>query len=154
MIDWEEYSNKMKKILAMRDHDSLDEEDRQTNGFPPQDDIQLRHELITPSDPIQLINKNLRTGNLSNIESMAVRKAGLFATWISHIKGTYNIGQDKNLLALEDELKDDIAIVLNLSTSKKGWLIDNILNPKKKYQFTGERGEKRAGLFQKREEND
>lgn len=149
--NWDDYTEKLSKIIALHDHEVLEKEEM-INGFPPTDDIQFRHELITPSDPDSLVSRSLTTGNLTPIEAMTIRKAGLFATWINSIKGTFNLSEDKNLIDLENEVKKDIAIVANISKSKKGWLVDTALNPKKKYQFFGDRGEKRFGLFNKRGE--
>lgn len=151
--DWDAYQIKLNKIATMHDQEVIERSEENPSGFPPQDDTQFKHEIITPIDPSQLnISRGLRTSNLNPYQLMAVTKAGLFLSWINSVKGTFNLSADKNLLDLEEEVKRDVSFILNTAPSAKGWLINNMFAPKKKWEISGERAKSKLNVFNRREE--
>jgi hypothetical protein len=147
LVDWGQYAENLEKIKAIKQTETIMD---QAGGleFPPEDEIALRHQLITPADALNLITKNLRIANLNPNEVIIARKAAILITWLESMKGSYpDLEKDKYMSELIEEILNDISILLNISVSKKGWLVDNILNPKKRFTLFGERAEKRGLIF-------
>jgi hypothetical protein len=146
LVDWNKYAENLEKLKAIKTTEMLGAAEADTANFPPDDEIALRHELITPEKAMIFINKNMRVANLDPFEKIIVRKASNLVTWLIGMSASYKLQSDPYLKELVTEIKDDISVILNVSVSKKGWLVDNILNPKKRFTLFGERIEKR-GLF-------
>lgn len=147
--NWDRYAEKMDRILAMRD---VDQAESPTIGLPPVDEIALRHELTTPDIP-KLLTRNMRTANLSNNEFLVVRKVSAFYTWLTSLARTHNLTRDTNIIQLENEIIYDLNVILNTSVAKKGWLVDNILNPKKRFGLLPSPDENRGFLHRNKKDD-
>lgn len=150
LVDWSKYAENLEKLKAIRTTEMLEAADEGLQ-FPPEDEIALRHSLITPEQALSFINKNMRIGNLDSFEKLIISKAAMLITFFQAMQSSYVLKDDLNLKELITEIKNDISLILNISVSKKGWLVDNILNPRKRFSLFGDRVEKK-GLFSKGEE--
>lgn len=140
-MDWEEYYQELEKIRSMKMQEQIAETERNV-VFPPSDEIALRHDIIFPAPFDNIENKNITSANLSNEELFIVRKLGLFITWLETIMKEYKMNNGV-MKSFFEEINNDCNLILTSSVAKKGWLIENILNPKKTFKLLGERAEKK-----------
>ncbi|MEM5867198.1 MAG: hypothetical protein QXG39_04695 [Candidatus Aenigmatarchaeota archaeon] len=140
-MNWEKYYEELEKIRNMKMQEEIMESERNV-VFPPSDEIALRHDIIFPAPFNSIENKNITSANLSNEELFTIRKVGLLINWLETIKEQYQIN-DGTMKNFFEEVNKDCNLILTSSVAKKGWLIENILNPKKTFRLLGERAEKK-----------
>lgn len=157
---YDKYAEKLGNIMTL---DEVDRASKMAGRDPhmdgdqriqlsPETDVEFRAELTKPYTGDDMVNKNLRTANLERMEYMVIKRASIFQTWLDSFSKDHDLKQDKNIVALKSEIFKDIGIILNMSVSKKGWLLDNILNPKKRFSFFADKSEKRGILGRTRED--
>ena len=150
-LDFRKYAENIDKLKALKTHELIhaDEQDNRI-AFTPQDEVAMRHEIMTPDNDGNLINRSSRMANLNAMESIAVKKAGMLVTWLESMRKTEGMKGSIELDEFVEEVKRDMNVVCNISVSRKGWLIDNILSPVKKITLStvGER----KSMFAKKNE--
>lgn len=151
MSEYEKYRTNLAKLISADETaEAAEEVDKLRANLPPESDIDLRNSLTMPDMTDDILSKNMRTAYLSKEEFLVARKGGIFLTWLDGFVKSNGLDEDNNLIALRREIHQDIAIILNLSVAKKGWLLDNLLNPKKRFSFFNE-GRQEKKMLRKNE---
>jgi hypothetical protein len=151
MADFRKYFESMEKIKVLKTQELIHEAEQEGRiGFTPQDEIALRHEIVIPDQFTGINTKSMRIANLTPMETIAVKKAGMLVTWLDSKRGSEGYNGDE-MNAFIREIQRDVNLLLNVSVSRKGWLLDNILSPKKRFTLGNEMTE-RKGIFQPKEQ--
>ena len=144
-MDWKKYEKKLADLAIMEQVNKLDQTNNTRMNIPPENEIGLQHGLITPdSNKNEIINKNLRIGNLNPRDHVKVNVGGMFLSYLEGLTQSKNLQSDKNLILLKEEILQDVNIVQNSSVSKGGWFLQELLSPKKRFQLLPDRNDKKT----------
>jgi hypothetical protein len=147
MADFKKYFESMEKIKVLKTQELINEAENESRiGFSPQDEIALRHEVVVPDQAGGINNKNVRIANLTAMEVLAIKKAGMLITWLESKRGDEGY-KGKEINEFIKEIQRDITLLLNVSVSRKGYLLDNLLSPKKRFTM-GQEMTERKSIFQ------
>lgn len=146
--NYDEYMQRLESAIAT---DRMSDSNERVM-IPPESDVALRHELITPGIFSELINKNLRIAKLDKFGMFVVRKGCIYITWLESFINSHDLSTDGNMNELNIEVMKDVQTILNVSASKDGWLTEEILMQKKKIGFGLDRHEKRGFLTREKKE--
>jgi len=80
------------------------------------------------------------------MEVLAIKKAGMLITWLESKRGDEGY-KGKEINEFIKEIQRDITLLLNVSVSRKGYLLDNLLSPKKRFTM-GQEMTERKSIFQ------
>jgi len=153
-MGFDKYAERLNQILAMKKAEAIAQDEEMQQGFAPEDEIAFKHNLIHPEKTRSgnFLSRDMRTANLSSMEYVISKRVFIYLTWLRSLITTRKLQDDQNMTELQDEVKEDMEGILNLSVAKKGWLVDNILNPKKKFSITTDRADSKRILQRKEKE--
>lgn len=143
MSNYDEYRDRLERAISV-DHMTSGVDER--IQIPPESDVALRHELITPGAFNELISKTLRIGNFNKFREFQVKAGCFFLTYIQSFMESFGFTNNLNMTGLNIETMKDVGVVANISVSQKGYLLDGVLTQKKKIGFGPEKNEKRGFL--------
>lgn len=149
--NYDEYRERLERAISA---DNLSSNQDERIFLPPESDVALRHELITPGAFDDLISKALRTGNFSPFREIQIKTGCFFLTYIQSFMKSFDLEDNTNMKGVNIECMKDVGILSNISVSAKGYLVDAILTQKKKIGFGPEKNEKRGFLSKDRGNNE
>lgn len=146
-----QYAKKLTDILSVAEaSDVADEVGNDRTELPADSEISLRDNIRRPDYRPGLVNADMRTANLTNLEFMVCKKLGIFGTWLDSFQADHRLQKDPHLSELKSEVEADMRIVLNLSVAKGGHLLSNLLNPRKTFSLLSGDLNKKGPLQQSR----
>lgn len=140
---WEKYQKNLEEIMVMSQIQKISDNISDRVSITPENEIALQHGLITPDQSENIITKNLRMGNFNKLDHVKVSVAGFLFSHLEALKKSKKLDFDQNLSLLQEEILTDVNIVQNSSVSRSGYLVDGILNPKKRFQILPDRVDKK-----------